>query len=108
MVLELLQRWNKNFSNLGVVELDYNPFLGFGYCIEDKGEKFFLTKNKINNESLVEIHSFKQETTTQSLLVPPEALHLALRLIDRIEKPLKETKSVNKPSRKKLLGVENG
>lgn len=107
MITQLLQRWTKNFNQLPTVELDYNSFLGFGYVIEDQGEKFFLTKNKIDNESVIEIHTFKNDVTTQSILVPPESLHLALRLIDKIERPVKETE-ISRLISKTNYGVGHG
>lgn len=87
-IYRLFYKWSREFKSLKQIKLDYHPFLGFGYIIEDRGFEFFLTKNKIGKETFMELHSFKDEQTVQTMQVPPEALHLALRLIDKIEKPV--------------------
>ncbi len=87
-VYRLFYKWNREFRNLKPIKLDYHPFLGFGYVVEDRGLEFFITKTKLGKETLLELHSLKDPQTVQTVQVPPEALHLGLRLIDKIEKPL--------------------
>ena len=87
-VHKLLMKLNQEFRSLSSIKLDYNPFLGFGYEIEYKGLKFFMTKNKSDKQMTMEIHTIQSDDTIQTVQVPQEALHLGLRLIDKIEKPV--------------------